>query len=78
MNAISMSPSADFAGHFTDAVQRSVADYAHAYLAAGCPHGRSVEGLAEWLEDEDGEWVDADALQPYLRREGLIEDGHLI
>lgn len=72
------SPTLSAPNDFAVVLQRSVADYAHAYLAAGCPHGHSVEGLAEWLADEDGESVDADALQPYLRREGLVVAGRLI
>ena len=74
MNSLSLTAPPDF----SDVLQRSVAEYAHAYLDAGCPHGRSVEGLAEWLEDADGEWVDPAALQPYLQREGLVADGHLV
>ena len=62
----------------SDVLQRTAAQYAHAYVNAGCPRGRSVEALAVWLEAADGEWVDADALRQVLHREGLADHGRLI
>ena len=63
---------------FSDVLQHAAAEYAHAYADAGCPRGRSVEALAVWLEDADGEWVDADALEHLLEREGLADHGRLV
>jgi len=63
---------------FSDVLQHAAAEYAHAYVDAGCPRGRTVEALAVWLEGVDGEWLDVDALEHVLHLQGLADHGRLV